>query len=137
MIKKVIARQEEIKKQLKSTEIEKHLKKADDYLKKNFFEEALTEYENYKFLKPDSGSTVQGKIEELVYKINPIKRAAKMAMDVGNKCIQKGKYEEAITAFKRCMVLDDNETVNKQASQKIAECAKLKGKTVSGFAKKD
>jgi len=103
----------------------KHLEKAEEYFKNKFFQEALWEYENYIILNPESENAYMPKIMEIKDVLNPIKKAVKTAMEIGQKFMDQKQYEKAIQAYKRCIHLENSGEFSELAFKKITECSKL------------
>jgi len=113
----------------------KHLEKADAYYAKQKYTDALWEYENYIILKPDLINSFEPRIDELKNYLNPVLKAANTAYEIGDTCYKQGKYDKAIHAYKRYLLLAPDGEYKKIVNKKITACAKQMGNTLNAFAK--
>ncbi|MDD3014103.1 MAG: tetratricopeptide repeat protein [Candidatus Gastranaerophilales bacterium] len=113
----------------------KRLEKADEFYSKQKYTESLWEYENYIILKPDQKNSFEHRINELKNYLNPVFKAANTAYEIGNTCFSQGKYDKAIHAYRRYLILNSDGEYKTIVNKKISDCAKHMGKTMNSFAK--
>jgi len=112
-----------------------HLNRAEEAYKQKNLAEALWEYENFCILKPSENMTYEARIKELSEFVNPVKKAAKTAIEIADKCYENKQYDNALSAYQRYIQLCPHEKDTKEVREKILRCAKIVGKVVNAYTK--
>jgi len=107
--------------------IGKHLEKAEEFYAKVKYIDSLWEYENYVILKPDQKNSFEPRINELKNYINPVLKAAETAYQIGNTCYNQRKFDNAVHAYKRYLILTPDGDFKHEVTKKISACAKHMG----------
>jgi tetratricopeptide (TPR) repeat protein len=122
--------------------VEKHpeagskcLEKAESLYSKQKYMDALWEYENYILLKPDQKSSYEARINEIKNYINPILKASNTAFEIGNTCFSQSKFDKAIQAYKRYLLLNPDGEHSKEAKNKISDCARYMNRNLNKFSR--
>lgn len=119
--------------------IRQHLKKGDELFKKKFYEEAILEYQKYLSMNPGGADsqTVTRKIDEAKTRLNPVEKAAEIALQMGDEYFSASLFDKAVTAYNRYLSLCPKGGEVANVKRKIDQCHKSISNVVSAMLKSD
>ena len=126
---------DEIQKTLKDNRelIRKHLNKGDEFFSLKKYQDALNEYYIYLTINPNASDiqSVKERIEEASVRLNPLKKALEVALKMGDDFYAAAKYDKALAAYNRYIMLDPCGVKASEVKKQIDKFVKHKPEAVA------
>ena len=115
--------------------VKQHLNKGNEFIKKQFYEEAIYEFEKYLMLSPNStdANMIKKKIEECKTRLNPVEKALEIALEMGDEYFQGALFDKALAAYNRYLALNAKGPKAAEVKKKIDLCHKHISSVVSAM----